>query len=356
MNSQPIASVVLPAYNAESTLADSIASVRKQTFASWELIVVNDGSVDRTAAVVQELAAADERIRLINNETNQGLPRSLNRGLAACRGQYVIRMDGDDLAYPHRFQTQIDYLAAHPDIGACGASVHLIGVRGEALGTRRMYEEHDLICWDACFHSPVIHPTVALRRTLVDRGFTYSEHYPSIGEDYDLWVRLLANTRMANLPEPLLAYRCHPGQVSQARKNVAVNAMLIQKAAASLLRLDLLPEEALALAEAKIRQPLSTEGALLYFPSLLLRMRSAFLATCSPGARIRRAVEAHIGRFLLDFVLSQPALSRAHTIRLVASALLRSPGTAWREKWKIRAGLCRRPGEENTSEADRERP
>lgn len=207
----PPVTVLMPAYNAERYVAEAVRSILAQTWRDFELLVIDDGSTDGTLKALQALD--DPRLRIERNPGNLGLIATLNRGLELARGRYVARMDADDVARPQRLALQIAYLEAHPDIAVLGAAVDLIDSEGRRFSGLRFptssTEIHRLLLVDCC----LVHPTVVFRRDIVLAAGGYDPKARH-AEDYELWLRLADQHRLANLPEALLGYRIHPAQVS----------------------------------------------------------------------------------------------------------------------------------------------
>ena len=213
MSSSSVArvSILLPAYNAEQTIAEAIDSLRAQTYAGIEIIVVDDGSEDRTSRILEEASGYDPRIRAISIPQS-GLIGALNVGLAECRGEYVARFDADDRAISTRIEKQVAFLDQNPEIDVVGSKIHCFPdeLVGEGF---RVYETwinslitSEDIAREIFIESPLVHPSVTIRRkVLVDIG-GYEEHgWP---EDYDLWLRLhTAGSRFAKIPEVLHEWR-----------------------------------------------------------------------------------------------------------------------------------------------------
>jgi glycosyltransferase involved in cell wall biosynthesis len=224
----PAVSVLLPVHNGASYLEDAVASILRQTLPDFELLVINDGSTDGTASILRN--CADSRLTVIENERNLGLIPSLNTGLAAARGEFVARMDADDIAYPHRLQRQVDFLREFPQVGLCGTWFQMFGA-GRPKVVRPPTQPEDLAA-RLFYESPLAHPSVMFRRALfADHGLQYSLDYPH-AEDYELWVRAGEITGLANLPEVLLRYRRHGKQVSNlktARQNETVRMILVRQ-------------------------------------------------------------------------------------------------------------------------------
>jgi glycosyltransferase involved in cell wall biosynthesis len=205
----PLVTVLMPVYNGERYLREAVDSILAQTFADFELLIINDGSTDRSAAVIESYG--DPRIRLLHNRGNTGLIATLNRGLREAAGAYIARMDSDDIAEPRRLETQVRFMNAHPDVGLCGTWFRFMGtddIVGHPAG-------HDAIRIKLLSDTAFAHPTVMLRRSAL-QGMGYDPQYAH-AEDYELWTRLAAVTATANIPEVLLQYRMHAAQVSSDR-------------------------------------------------------------------------------------------------------------------------------------------
>jgi glycosyltransferase involved in cell wall biosynthesis len=215
MPRKPLVTVLLSAFNDGRFLPEAVESILAQTLADFEFLIVDDGSTDGSADYLRGLN--DPRVRLLRNETNIGLTRSLNRGLDAAAGTFVARMDADDVAMPHRLARQVEFLRGRPDVGVVGSSRVLIDERGAVVAAHARAAEDDLrIRWKCLLGNPFAHPTVMLRADVLARhGLRYDASFRT--EDYELWTRLLAVTQGANLREPLLRYRLRDG-VSSARQ------------------------------------------------------------------------------------------------------------------------------------------
>jgi glycosyltransferase involved in cell wall biosynthesis len=221
-----LVSVLMPVYNAEVYLRDAMSSVFAQTFRDFELIVVDDGSTDSTASILE--ACGDSRLRVLRNQGNLGVIASLNRGLEWARGEFIARMDADDFCYPNRLAVQIEFMKRRPEIGVVGAWYRPIGARRFRMV--RLPATHEDICAWLPFHCPIAHPTTVLRRkVLVSNKLNYDLEYRH-AEDYDLWSRAAHVTRLANIPQALLRYRVHLDQVTSHHRDVqAVNSKRVRR-------------------------------------------------------------------------------------------------------------------------------
>jgi glycosyltransferase involved in cell wall biosynthesis len=201
----PKVSVLLPTYNNETTLGAAIDSILGQTFADFELLVIDDASSDGTPALLAKYT--DPRLRIIRNETNLKIVAALNSGLDQAKGDYIARMDADDISLPKRFALQCAYLDSHPPIGVVGSWIEIFGTQRVSY-IHRCPATHDEIIAASFFVNPMAHPTVMMRRSAL-AGAHYATDYP-YAEDWELWCRLMETLRFANMQEVLVRYRIKP--------------------------------------------------------------------------------------------------------------------------------------------------
>ena len=207
----PQVTVLLPVRNGSAHLSAALDSIFAQTFSDFELLVIDDGSTDRTPEMLR--AVSDPRLRVVTNPQNIGLVPTLNRGLELARGEFVARQDHDDISLPERLQKQVRYLQAHPDCVLLGTEAVQTDARGrKAFRLLRPRDAED-IRWYLCFDNAFIHSSVMFRRERVRQEFGgYAPSFHS--EDYALWSRIARARPTANLPEPLLLYREHGSSVT----------------------------------------------------------------------------------------------------------------------------------------------
>ena len=205
----PEVSVILPVYNGEKYIAESVESILNQTYKDFEFIIVNDASTDNTLSILKSFD--DPRIRIVNNEVNLKVVKSLNKALNLATGNYVARMDGDDIASPLRFEQQLEYFKQHSEIDICATQIEVFG---DKKYITRQYEHHEFIKASLLFLNVINHPSVMFKRaSFVDNGFYYDESYNN-AEDYGLWVKVLDTLKFAIHPQVLLKYRVHSDNVS----------------------------------------------------------------------------------------------------------------------------------------------
>lgn len=208
----PKVSVLMTAYNSEKYIAEAIESILNQTFGDFEFIIINDGSTDNTAKIVAKYAQADKRIKFIDNKNNQGLIAVLNQGLDLCRGEYIARMDSDDIAMPERLEKQVEYLDANPHVGAVGGWRKKFGPCIEDKIEK--YPEHATFIDMMISGCPMVHPGATIRKkVLTDNNICYNPDCLH-AEDFALWFEILKHAEIHNLPQVVVNYRWHGSNVS----------------------------------------------------------------------------------------------------------------------------------------------
>lgn len=213
MKRNVLVSVVLPVYNAEKFICAAINSVLEQTYSSFELIIINDGSQDDSLKKINEFN--DPRIVVIN-QANKGLIASLNYGISLAKGMYIARMDADDILLPLRFEKQVEYLEANLDYGVVGTSGVFIQDDIIVGDFEKPISDIDIKC-SLFIDSPMIHPSVMIRKDLMP---IYDSEFYQV-EDYALWVKLSKQTKFYNLPDKLIKYRLL--ETSETRKSQGDN-------------------------------------------------------------------------------------------------------------------------------------
>lgn len=216
MSRQPLVTVAMAVRNNVEFIDAAVTSVLQQSWRNLEVLVVLDAPIDGTDQAIARFV--DPRLRVIVNEHNLGQTASLKRALQEAKGVYIARLDGDDIAFPERIEKQVDYLERHPGVGLLGGACQVIDVSGRYLGALRWPETDLQIRWTSLLANPFGHPTVMLRRDILNRyGFNYDEAVES-AQDYDLWTRIMASTNVANLREPLILYRVHGDSITTRKR------------------------------------------------------------------------------------------------------------------------------------------
>ncbi len=208
----PKVTVLIPVYNREKYVAEALDSVLAQTFTDFELLVIDDGSTDRSVEIVRSYS--DPRLRLICNETNLGVPKTRNRGIQLARGEYLAFLDSDDWAYPERLAKQVAFLDSHPDYAAVGTWISWMDEEGRSLRrVRRKPVLPDEIAAQRLFRQG-IENSASMARTVVLREYGHQEEY-DLSEDFDLWARIAAKNKLATLPQVLVRCRTHKNRITR---------------------------------------------------------------------------------------------------------------------------------------------
>jgi glycosyltransferase involved in cell wall biosynthesis len=201
--------VLLPVYGGEEYVGAAVESVLAQTFSDFELLAVDDCGPRASIQILESFG--DPRIRIVRNERNLGQVGSLNEGLAAARGEYVARLDQDDLCLPDRLERQVAVLDAEPETALVGAWLHRIDAGGRRVSTLRgrIGDRADLVFLLLTNRFPVAHPTATFRRSIALELGGYDQGY-RFSEDQDLWRRMVLSGHGARVvEEPLVLYRVH---------------------------------------------------------------------------------------------------------------------------------------------------
>jgi len=214
----PKVSVVMPVYNGVKHIREALDSVLAQTFTDWDCWIINEyGSNDGSAEIVLEYAARDNRFHLVQNEERLGLAESLNLGFCLSGGEYIARLDADDLAHPERFVKQVELLDSRPQVGICGTWQHHFG-----LDTDWVHKPQAAA--DDCrarllFNCDLCHSTLMLRRsTVFEHNLFYDNSF--YAEDYELWCRAMLVTDIVNIPEVLGEYRVGDDNITAGKKEL----------------------------------------------------------------------------------------------------------------------------------------
>ena len=214
----PLVSVIMPVYNAEAYLCESIVSILNQSYKNIELIIIDDGSTDDSLVIIQKFQVVDSRI-VYRTRSNKGLIFSLNEGLSLARGVYIARMDADDFALPNRIHAQVQYMDLH-NLDLCGGDYEIINANGKLVKNIIVPKNEKLITLSLAFKVPFAHPTVMIRSSFLKKNnLCYGQSNYHDAEDYDLWIRCyLSGAKLGNVSEKVLHYRVLEGSLSRSNK------------------------------------------------------------------------------------------------------------------------------------------
>jgi|TARA_B100001964_G_C14230276_1_gene599677 glycosyltransferase involved in cell wall biosynthesis len=231
----PKISVILPVYNGEKYLAEAIESILAQTFRHFELIIVDDGSTDRSLEIIE--GHSDKRIHVIRNSENLGITKSLNIGLKKGKGEYVARHDADDVSLPNRLEEQLKYLEANLEVGVVGTNVYNIREDGTVVGSSSLDLEPTFE--KLLKGNRIVHGSVMMRKHVLEEHNYYNEDF-GCSQDYELWLRISKGYLIKNIKNPLYKLRSHKGRLSTERfKLQAFESILAKRMAKNNSNIDL---------------------------------------------------------------------------------------------------------------------
>lgn len=218
---KPEISVIMKVYNGARFIEYSVNSILKQTFRNFEFIIVDDGSTDETWSLLEGLAGKDQRIILLRNKENEGLPRAANRALQLVSGQFVACQDADDWSYPERLEKQIGYLKKHGECVAVGSRMLMVNPNGLPIRLCRYPLNHEDIDFRHIngFGLQLPHPALMVRNDTLRLIEGYREEFP-VADDYDLLLRLAEVGKVENLHDVLVRYTKHEKNISRLKKDM----------------------------------------------------------------------------------------------------------------------------------------
>ncbi|HMP77510.1 MAG TPA: glycosyltransferase family A protein [Kiritimatiellia bacterium] len=298
--SVPRISVLLPVRNGAAHLWAALRSILEQSHRALEVLVLDDASADGSAKIAESFH--DPRVRVLRFDAPQGLARLLNMGWISADGEYIARMDADDIAESRRLERQLAFLAARPALAGCGCWLRVFG-RGRSFLARYPTEPGTLHAY-ALFDNPLAHPSVLLRREPFEReNLRYNEE-PAAAQDYELWSRALETLKLDNLPEPLLRYRQHADAVTDKYGGVSESRTLdIQRGLLARLSIEASEDE-------RRFHRLVGHGAAMQSPGEMKRAYAWLARIAEANARIRRYEEDGLRR-AIGFVWHRLALNSA---------------------------------------------
>ena len=210
----PIISVIMATYNDAKYISKTVESILNQSFTDFEFIIINDCSKDNTFEVLSRYN--DKRIKIINNKKNLGLYKSLNIGFNNSSGDFIARIDADDIAFINRLQVQYDYLKCNPSIGLVGCNYYEINSKGDRISDLiKFHHEPIIINWRMCFENPVPSPVLFKRSVYLTVGGFYERS--KVGMDYDFFSKVAKIDKISNIQEPIMYWRVHASSISSSQ-------------------------------------------------------------------------------------------------------------------------------------------
>lgn len=202
---KPLVSVIMPVYNAGDFLVEAIESILTQTVKDFEFLIIEDHSTDNSWEIIRKYQNKDRRIKAFRNKKRLGLVKSLNFLIPKTRGQYIARMDADDISLPARFVRQIEYLEAHPDIIACGGQEYIIDEKGNIIA-EKYFPTDAKDCYNKLMNFMVIQPPLLMARGSIFRMLRYDNHIFR-NDDITMHFKLISRGNFGNVDEIIFKYR-----------------------------------------------------------------------------------------------------------------------------------------------------
>ena len=288
-------SVIIPVFNREKYIKEAINSILEQTIQDFEIIVVDDASTDCTLQQVEQIG--DKRINILKNEEHLGVSLSRNRGLQIARGEYVAYMDSDDISHPSRFEKQINYLKANPDVQACGCWLQCFGKSSHIIKHKETHEEiqAQLLLKNSMSLGATTIEKAAFDQILFDKNKLHVE-------DYEYWVQAAWNCRLANLQEVLYYYRTHEEQVSslflevQREQDISIKLDLFKK-----IDKELVEKNSTKITEVIFSQhPLDSERCQFFFDFLSLMKERNKQSKAFDQKQLEKNIDVLKNKFVFD--------------------------------------------------------
>lgn len=204
-------------HNGERFIEEAIDSILGQTYGDFEFLIINDGSTDLTAVMLDEYAQKDKRVKIITNPQCFGLTKSLNIALKKARGEYIARQDDDDISSKNRFALQVEFLDKNQEVSLCGALGDVINEKGEVIREKNLALSYRDIKEKLLFNNQFIHSSLMMRKIILDKEGFYDEKFKK-AQDYELVLRLGRKYQMVNLPDRLIKWRFLPSSISNKNK------------------------------------------------------------------------------------------------------------------------------------------
>ena len=326
VDDQPLVSVIMPAYNEERFIEEAIASVLEQTYPVLEVLVIDDGSTDDTRSIVERVASADSRVKLIE-QPHAGLVSALNRGLERAKGTFIARMDANDRVPPERIARQVAYLMTFEDVAVVGGWMSSTDEEGNPLG--KTWQTPTLpghVAWSLHFATSIVHASILARRQTLSASGGYRSEGVTYLEDYDLWARLLPVAKMASLPQVVYLRRELKDGVtfSRQREQADGSVQIVRRLVGALLEREITIEDAQALFRLHRGLP-DPDADIERTAELVKEMHWRFPFAYELSLDEREAIAYDVAKKLS--VLSQRSLAARPDVaaRLMSQAMLKSP-------------------------------
>lgn len=212
----PKVSLVMAVYNGERFLKESIESILAQSFKDFEFIIIDDGSIDATPSILHAYSSIDPRVKIISNEKNIGLTRSLNKGIGVCSGAYIARMDAGDTSEPERFTRQVLFLDNNKNCGLVGTWGYVIDEDNKKIGEMKYPTDDRSLKKDLIKYNPFVHSSIMVRANILKQVGFYNENW-IYAQDYELYFRISRCSEVANIADHLVSYRVYSKSITNTK-------------------------------------------------------------------------------------------------------------------------------------------
>lgn len=211
---EPLVSLIMPVFNTEQFLDEAISSIKNQTYQNWELIIVDDHSTDNSPSLLRKISGKDKRIKVFYNKENKGVSYCANLALNKAKGQYVVRMDSDDIASFDRIEKQLNFLLNNEEVVAVGGQCEVINTNGQAIGTKKFPTNSDEVANMLFTFASIQQPAMMVNTKLLPKDFVWYDERLRSGEEHELLFKFLQYGQLANLADVVLGYRMHGENIS----------------------------------------------------------------------------------------------------------------------------------------------
>ena len=218
----PETTVLIPAYNCGKYVKETLDSVLKQKYRDYEILIIDDGSTDDTVQVIEDYKS--KKIRYLKNTENAGIVETLNKGLKMANGEFIARMDADDVMLGNRLENQVSFLKQNAAYGMVGGWYNIMNENGYLLNTSRTHQDPDFLRLGLIFRNQFAHPAITMRTSVAEK-LKYDPEFQYC-EDHDLWIRFSEVCKVTNLPEIYLSYRWYSGNSCNRKQKELKTAVL----------------------------------------------------------------------------------------------------------------------------------
>ena len=312
----------MSAYNVAAYLDEAVRSILDQTFRDFEFIIIDDGSTDATASILKRYAALDSRIQVYRQEKNQGMISALNRGCRLARGQYIARMDADDVSLSGRLERQLQYIDQHPQIGILGTWIYNMDQNGSVKTAWCPPTNPKMLRWTNFFGVCVSHSAVLMRREVIEKLEFYRPGMAHV-EDVDLWLRASSITEFGNVPEILIKYRVWSASTHQVglQTRRERHVQLLASHIKDLLKVEPAIEAVAGLRQTRVGPPPENLRKIRLTAALIQQLYGTFVKKNNLTSEERREISWDAAKKVASLALQASRFDARTSVSLLMQAL-----------------------------------